>query len=553
MKSFNTAPRRLAAFTLLEMSVALVASAALLAGLGSVMMIARQIAYSPTAAARRARSADIVNQISDELRFATVITQQSSQVLEFVVADRNNDGTAEKIRYEWSGTTGDPLRKTVNGGTAVDVIPSVYSFAVTPQQQLKTTTFTTTTDSTEGIVQTNTSAGALQSRDVSATSYCSQLITPNFYLSVPTGATCWNATKVDFYASQGSGSNTGQILTVQLRATGDPYDGPTSNVLGQATIARSSLTGTSNWNTVTFPTPIRNLSLSRRYSLTWIGSADKSCQLAPVTASTNGQEYDSDDSGASWQYNSGRQLYFRLYATYTTPGTSYTTTRTCVPAIRLALQTGDQTHARIDTSIPLRNTPELLAGYWRTDFDRNPTSTNINGDSAADWAVTGGSAFDTTKLSGGLWTATGAIETRPLSDFATTTTVEARCRNTSVGGNGAVVAIFVDRQGGTYAPLLVYVQKQSDGTQTLSLYGRTSDAVTKQLFTRSRLSSGHVRFRLTVLPANDIVNLTINDEDQGSFTYPKYAPTSSADRYLTVYSDTSSSEFDYVEVRSGLN
>ena len=98
--------KRVYGFTMLEMMVAMVASAFLLAGLGSVMFIARQIAYSPTAAARRAKTADIVNQISDELRYATVITQQTSQILEFVVADRNNDGTAEKIRYEWSGTAG---------------------------------------------------------------------------------------------------------------------------------------------------------------------------------------------------------------------------------------------------------------------------------------------------------------------------------------------------------------------------------------------------------------------------------------------------------------
>ena len=146
------------------------------------------------------------------------------------------------------------------------------------------------------------------------------------------------------------------------------------------------------------------------------------------------------------QYNATRQFFGRIYGTYTTPGPSYNVTRNYVSYIRLALQSGDQTHARIDTSIPLRNSPELLANYWRTDFDRDPTTTNSNGDTVSDWAVTGGGTFDTTKLASGIWTATGAIETRPLSDFTTTTTVEARCRNTSVGGNGAVVAIYADRQ-----------------------------------------------------------------------------------------------------------
>src|SRR3954470_22760300 len=160
--------RRTAGFTMIEMIVAMVASAFLLAGLGSVMFIARQVAYTPTAASRRSKTADIINQISDELRYATVITQQTAQILEFVVADRNNDGTAEKIRYEWSGVAGDPLRKTVNGATAVDVLTSVYAFNVTLQQTSKITTLTTTTDSPEAVLMANASVVTGVYRDIDA-------------------------------------------------------------------------------------------------------------------------------------------------------------------------------------------------------------------------------------------------------------------------------------------------------------------------------------------------------------------------------------------------
>lgn len=551
MHSFKRNHRR-PAFTILEMTVAMVASAFLLAGLGSIMFIARQIAYTPTAAARRAKSADVINQISDELRYATVITQQTSQILEFVVADRNNDGTAEKIRYEWSGTAGDPLRKTVNGGTPVDVVTSVYAFAVTLQQKAKTTTLTTTTDSAETVLVANASAITANSRDIDTSNFAAQRIYPTLFSSVPANATCWNCTKIDVNGKQ-NGTAT-ETLTVQIRNAGDPYDVPTGAALGSASIAESSITASAGFNTVTFANPIRNLSLSRAYEMVFLQltGTGKAFRLTVDDSVATGVT-ESADGGASWTYNTTRQVFGRVYGTYSTPGPSYNVTRNYVSYVRLGLQAGNQSHARIDTSIPLRNAPELLANYWRTDFDRDPTTTNINGDTASDWAVTGGTAFDTTKLTNGIWSATGAIETRPLSDFTTTTIVEARCRNTSVGGNGTVVAAFVDRQGGTYAPLLVYLQKQSDGSQTLNLYGRTSDTVTKLLFTRPRLASGYVRFRLTVLPANDVVNLTINDEDQGTFTYPSYAPTSSSDRYVTVYSDTSTSDFDYVEVRSGIN
>ena len=194
----------------------------------------------------------------------------------------------------------------------------------------------------------------------------------------------------------------------------------------------------------------------------------------------------------------------------------------------------------------------MLAAYWRTDFTGNPTAHNANGDGVADWALASGNMGGATFING-IWHPAGTLETRPLSDFTTTTTVDVRCRNTTVGGNGAVVRINADRQGGQYAPLLVYVQRQSDGTQVLTLNGKTSDAATKQLFSRGKLSSGFIRYKLTILPANNLVNLRINDEDQGTYTYPTYLPATTTDRYLTVYADTSAAEFDYVDVRVGTN
>jgi hypothetical protein len=342
---------------------------------------------------------------------------------------------------------------------------------------------------------------------------------------------------------------------VQIRHAGDPIDGPAGNVLGQVSIPESFVTSSDGWNIVTFATPIRDLSFSRRYALVFaqlsgIGSAAR----IPYADSTGTGVTESTDAGASWQSMSTRQVYARFYGNYTTPGSTYNVVRNYVSHIRIALQTGSQGFSRIDASAPLRNNPELLSGYWRTEFDRDPTSTNVNGDTVADWAVTGNTAFDTTKLANGIWTAVGdAIETRPLADFTTTTTVEVRCRNTSTGGNGAVLRINADRQGGQYAPILVYLKRQADGTQTLILNGKPSDMATKQLCTRTNLPGGFVRFQLSILPANNVVNLQINGEDQGTFAYPTYVPSSSTDRYLTLSANVSTAEFDYVDCRVGTN
>jgi type II secretory pathway pseudopilin PulG len=544
------------AHTLIELVAAMVCSVVLLGGLASVMLVARQVAYTPSAAARRTQAADVVNRLSDELRYATLILQQSSWILEFLVTDRNADGTAEKIRYEWSGTVGEPLYKTINGGTPTAVIKSINEFQINCVLKPKLTAYTATTDSAEAVLQSNATVQAGPFSSISATSYSSQQINPSAFPSIPANAISWTATKVDFYGLR-SGPLDGN-LSVQLRPTGDPNDGPTSHAQGLVIVAESALTSGLDWNTATFSSPARDLALHRRYAIVWTGSGVGISAQLRVNDSVSSGVLESSDAGASWQFmktpwqSVDRQMFYRLYGTYTTPGTTYNVTRNFVSHVRLALRAGEKTHSRIDASIPLANLPELLSAYWRADFDANPTTTNANGDAIADWGVASGS-FDATKLIGGIWYAASALETRPANDFLYVTTVDVRCRNTSVGGNGAVLRINADRQGGQYAPLLVYLQLQADGTQTLSLHAKSSDAATSRLFSRSGLPSGFVRYQLTIIPQSNVVNLAINGEDQGTFSYTTYAPASATDRFLALYADTSSAEFDYCEVRVGTN
>jgi hypothetical protein len=68
------------------------------------------------------------------------------------------------------------------------------------------------------------------------------------------------------------------------------------------------------------------------------------------------------------------------------------------------------------------------------------------------------------------------------------------------------------------------------------------------LFQRNNLSSDFVRYRLTILPASNVVSLAIHDTDEGTYTYPTYAPADD-NRFLTLSANTSSAEYDYVELR----
>jgi hypothetical protein len=529
--------------TLMELTAATVASAFLMAGLGGVMMIARQVAYTPTAANERTKCATVVNQIAEELRYATLILQHSAQTLEFVVADRNADGTAERIRYEWSGVTGDPLFKTVNSEAAVAILDSIDAFTVAVEQTSKSTTLTSTVESAEAVLASNTTSPGGSERALDTTRFTAQKIDPTTF-SVPAGATSWNATKVQFYGDEES-SDDGTLL-VQLRAAGDPNNGPTSDVLGQRVVAESLLSD--GWNTVTFSSPCRNLGLYRSYAVVWAGSGIGDAAALAYNDNAASGVLETTNAGASWTLMPSRQVFYRLFGTINSPGSTYTVTRTYVPQVSLLLQSSAESHSRIDARIPLNNLPELLTSYWRADFSSNPTSSNFNGDAVSDWAFTGGT-FSAATLINGVWNASGMLSTRPLNNFTTNTIVEASCRNTTVGGNGAVLTINADRQGGQYAPLMVNVQRQSDGSQTLTLYGKTSDSATKLLCSRSKLSSGFIRFRLTIVPQSNVVNLAINDEDQGTFVYPTYAPSTSTDAYVSIFQNTSLAEFDYVDVR----
>lgn len=535
--------------TLMELVVAMVASAMLLAGLGSVMMIARQVAFVPSAAERRIDVADVLNELSNELRYATVILEQTARTLEFVVADRNADGTSERIRYSWSGTVGDPLYKTLDGNTPVAIINSIHNFQATYVLKSVVTPLTTTSDSAEVTLFANASPSGSQANDVTATNFTAQLLNPSVFTSAaPANTTGWNATRVEFQASQ-NGSNT-EALRVQIRPTGDPNDGPTSDVLGQINMAESTISSSMGWNTATFATPIRGLSLNRRYALTWSSASGSAARILTNDGATSGVS-ETTNAGASWAYINPRQTYFKLYGTYTTPGSTYNITRNYVSHVAIVLQSGGRADSRVDARIPLANSPELLSAYWRADFGRDPTATNANGDAVADWAMNSG-GFSTGSLSGGIWTATGALETRPLNDFATTTIIETRCRNTSVGGNGAVVAINADRSGGLNSTVMTYLGLQSDGTQTLTLVTRPTSATTQTLFTRAKLPNDFVRLRLVIDTQHNVVNLWINDEDQGAFAYPTYAPATN-DRFLTLFANTSAANFDFIEVRSATN
>lgn len=116
------------AYTLMELLVASASASVLVAGLSSALFIAAQsMDIDGGKSAQRARADLALERIVSDAQTATRFRELGSKAIEFDVADRDGDQIEETLRYEWSGTAGDPLTRTLNGGSAVNVLRDVQS------------------------------------------------------------------------------------------------------------------------------------------------------------------------------------------------------------------------------------------------------------------------------------------------------------------------------------------------------------------------------------------------------------------------------------------
>jgi len=123
----NAAQRR-SAYTLVELLASTAATGILLAGMASAIFVAARAADPDTMPSNTIRGSSIVEDIAAELRSAVSFDTLMSTSVEFAVADRDNDASPETIAYDWSGTPGDPLERTYNGGDAVEIVENVHEF-----------------------------------------------------------------------------------------------------------------------------------------------------------------------------------------------------------------------------------------------------------------------------------------------------------------------------------------------------------------------------------------------------------------------------------------
>lgn len=338
------------------MTVAAAVTSILLLGIGSAMLIAGRAmpdAHSPTV--ETVAGADAVEPIVAELQYAVSINQRSGRMIEFTVADRNGDTTPEVIRYEWSGTVGDPLTRRYNGGTAVQVLSNVRDFTLTYDLQ---------TISTQ-VPQNNESAETLLSNYNSSTNYDDysirelELYSEYFYPVLPANAISWRVTRVRFYAEQSGWSSGESRVQLQLSTSANL---PSGVVLEEKPLLESSLWFWYLVQEVTY-TQVYGLSPQQGLCLVfkWV-SGEEACRLLGqdqnVTA-PNVTLLKSTNRSISWTKRQGESLLFSVYGTVTTAGTPLTQNTYYLNGVGIRLRTGTDNQATVQTSVRIVNRPEV--------------------------------------------------------------------------------------------------------------------------------------------------------------------------------------------------
>lgn len=343
-------PRRTAAFTLIELVLAMALSAVVLLALQSVVLIA---AKAVPGANKTPDASDVslgFARLAGELSYAKAITKNTATRIDFTVADRDGDAADDTISYQWSGVSGAPLLRQFNAAAPQTVVPDVRALALS----LKNKTVTqpqTYTDSAEVTLAEWTGANSTGTEELTSSNWMSQFV----QVTLPAGASSYSVSRVRLMLRTNGTTDGVALVKIVSQRTGLPGN----TVLDSTTVLESSLGSVYNWHSIPF-TNVVGLQPTERF-----------CIVAEFVA--NGKPFDwhyvgsgfpasagyyikSTDAGASWSANTGRCFRYQVLGTYSTPSAPVTTT--VAAFLRAQLKAGSST--ALELNLPLPSAPVVL-------------------------------------------------------------------------------------------------------------------------------------------------------------------------------------------------
>ncbi|MFC1635706.1 prepilin-type N-terminal cleavage/methylation domain-containing protein [Planctomycetota bacterium] len=342
--------------TLIEMVISISVISIIMLGMGSALLVATKAmpdANNPAHATLA--TGEAAAELASELQYAISVNSRSATMIEFTVADRNDDEVDETIRYEWSNTPGDPLTRKYNGGAVVNLLEDVHQFDLSYDLQ---------TISTE-VPQGNESAETLLIAYDSTTDLYDYRIADNewyaehFLPSLPADTLSWKVTRVQFKAMAAGAVEGETWVQLQLPSAGNA---PSGIVLEQKTLMESTLLETYltqefSFSNVSGLSPDQGLCLTFR----WKAIGD-SCKLhgQDKNVLTSGMQLlKSGNQGASWEILSQESLIYSIYGTVTTVGDPQIENTYYLKTVGITLRSGNDNQSTINTTTKTLNKPEV--------------------------------------------------------------------------------------------------------------------------------------------------------------------------------------------------
>jgi hypothetical protein len=354
------------AFTLVELVLAMAGTSLLLLGVTSAIVVASRSAYDPEQPhAALARSRSIARLIADDLAQATSIIEGGATAVEFTVADRDEDGLEETLRYEWSGTVGDAIYRSVNGDSAL-LASDIASLAFTYTTALEEATILgAPVEGAEQLLYAYEDAN-LSNVPISTTSWLAMTMIP----TLPSDATAWSVTRISFESKQ-DGAATGTLL-IKLRSSLSVL----TSLLGSTiTINESDLPAAYGWTTVpvsgvTGISPSSSVSISFETVSLLANSARMkycdACEAHPVAYRSA-----SSTAGTTWTTYVDGALNLKVYGKVTRPARSQTTlTRLVSTGVSIVSYDASRTAGRATASVVAR--PVVPSGVADIDISVTP-------------------------------------------------------------------------------------------------------------------------------------------------------------------------------------
>lgn len=218
---------------------------------------------------------------------------------------------------------------------------------------------------------------------------------------------------------------------------------------------------------------------------------------------------------------------------------------------------GDAAHPDASADAQPDAAATLCGGkVWLADFSVDPTTIDLNGDSTLDFAMRDNGALGGT-LAGDVWTQDATsirpLDTEPKQDFATRTLVHVRMRNTSLptAVHGAVAWINFGFTATSFAPVFVDAELQPNGTQTGTLWGKSSTGAETELAEFTFLDAGMHDYYLDIDPTTYTVQFQIDQAVPVSRTRAPLPLNGNDDRWASIdaWSDTDA-EYGYLRVEA---